>query len=169
MSTSEGAIVRSATEADLPGILAIYNDAVLNTTASWNETPVVLDERRAWLALRHAQGYPVLVAELGDVLAGYASFGDFRPFDAYRWTVEHSVYVAAGLQRRGLGRALLEALFPLAQNLGKRVMIGGIDAANVASLAMHASLGFRETGRMPGVGRKFGRTLDLVLMQKELG
>jgi L-amino acid N-acyltransferase YncA len=169
MLLSGKAILRPATEADLPGILAIYNDAVLNTTASWNETVVDLDDRRAWLALRRAQNYPVLIAEAEGAVAGYASFGDFRPFDAYRHTVEHSVYVAAGARGRGLGRALVQALFPLALDRGKAVMIGGIDAANRPSLAMHERLGFRETGRLPGVGRKFGRSLDLVLMQKELG
>ncbi len=162
-------IVRPATEADLPGILAIYNDAVLHSTASWNETAVDLDDRRAWLLLRQAQNYPVLVAAVGDTVAGYASFGDFRAFEAYRHTVEHSVYVAAGARGRGLGPALVQALFPLALALGKTVMIGGIDAANAPSLRMHERLGFRETGRLPGVGRKFGRKLDLVFMQKELG
>lgn len=167
--TSGETIVRPATEADLPGILAIYNDAVLNTTAIWNDTVVDLDNRRAWLELRRAQGFPVLVAVIDGSVAGYASFGDFRPFEGYRRTVEHSVYVATARHRRGLGRTLVEALFPIAKDLGKAVMIGGIDASNAPSLAMHAKLGFRETGRLPGVGQKFGRTLDLVFMQKDLG
>jgi phosphinothricin acetyltransferase len=99
---------------------------------------------------------------------GYASFGDFRPFDGFRISVEHSVYVADAARGQGLGRALLEALFGPARSLGKQVMIGGITAGNEASLALHARLGFIETGRMPGIGTKFGRRLDLVFMQKEL-
>ena len=161
-------ILRAANEADLPGILAIYNDAVLNTTAIWNDTPADLASRRAWLKDRRSRGYPVLVAREGADVLGYASFGDFRPFEGFRISVEHSVYVAQAARGRGLGRKLVEALFEPARALGKKVMIGGITAGNDASLALHARLGFVETGRMPGIGTKFGRRLDLVFVQKEL-
>ena len=94
--------IRDAVHADLPAIRDIYNDAVLNTLAIWNEQTVDLGNRQAWFAARQAQGYPILVAvnEAGDVL-GYASFGDWRPFDGYRHTVEHSVYVRS--DQRGNG------------------------------------------------------------------
>lgn len=161
--------LRPADEADLPGILAIYNHAVLHSTAIFNDNPVDLANRRAWLLDRQARSYPVIVAVDGDeAVLGYASFGDFRPFEGFRISVEHSVYVAEGARGRGLGRLLLEALFEPARALGKRVMIGGITADNEPSLALHARLGFTETGRMPGVGIKFGRRLDLVFVQKEL-
>lgn len=161
--------LRSATEADLPGILAIYNDAVLNSTAIWNDSAVDIANRRAWLTDRQVKSYPVIVAAgTEDGVLGYASFGDFRPFDGFRISVEHSVYVAESARGQGLGRILLEALFEPARALGKRVMIGGITADNEVSLRLHARLGFIETGRMPGIGIKFGRRLDLVLMQKEL-
>jgi phosphinothricin acetyltransferase len=161
--------LRAATEADLPGILAIYNDAVLNSTAIWNDNPADLANRRAWLADRRAKSYPVIVAvDEDEAVLGYASFGDFRPFEGFRISVEHSVYVADAARGQGLGRTLLEALFEPARALGKRVMIGGITAGNEASLTLHAKLGFVETGRMPGIGTKFGRRLDLVLVQKEL-
>jgi phosphinothricin acetyltransferase len=161
-------ILREAREDDLPGILAIYNDAVLTTTAIWNETPVDLANRRSWLGDRQARGYPVLVASEGDAVLGYASFGDFRPFEGFRISVEHSVYVARPARGRGLGRVLVEALFAPARALGKKVMIGGITGGNTASIALHQRLGFRETGRMPGIGTKFGQSLDLVFMQKDL-
>ncbi|MFK8253817.1 GNAT family N-acetyltransferase [Ancylobacter terrae] len=161
-------LLRPAGEADLPGILAIYNDAVLNTTAIWNDTPVDLANRAAWLADRTARGYPVLVAAEAGAVLGYASFGDFRPFEGYRVSVEHSVYVAQAARGRGLGRELVAALFEPARALGKAVMIGGITAGNAASIALHERLGFIETGRMPGIGIKFGQRLDLVLMQKHL-
>jgi phosphinothricin acetyltransferase len=161
-------LIRAATEADVPGILAIYNDAVLRTTAVWNETPSDLEGRLDWFRSRTGAGFPVVVAVEGTLVEGYASFGPFRPFEGYRGSVEHSVYVRAGARGRGLGRALMEALFPLARAMGKRVMIGGIDGSNEASLALHARLGFREVGRLPGVGEKFGDLLDLVFMQKEL-
>jgi phosphinothricin acetyltransferase len=160
--------VRAASEADLPAILAIYNDAVRNTTAIWNETPVDLENRRAWFAARRKAGFPVLVAEEGGGVAGYGSFGDFRPFEGYRVTVEHSLYVASDARRRGQGAALLAALIDEARKLEKRAMIGGIDAENAVSIALHAKFGFGEVGRLPGVGIKFGRPLDLVLMQKNL-
>jgi L-amino acid N-acyltransferase YncA len=159
--------IRPATEVDMPAILGIYNEAVEHTTAIWNETRVDLANRKAWFAERTGKGFPVLVAERADVV-GYGSFGDFRPFEGYRVTVEHSVYVAKDARGQGAGEALLAALIAEARKLEKRNMIGGIDAANAASIALHAKFGFAEVGRMPGVGTKFGRPLDLVLMQKVL-
>lgn len=157
--------IRDAAEGDLPGILAIYNDAVENTTAIWNETLVDLDNRRAWLRARLAQGYPVLVAIDDGAVLGYASFGDWRAFDGYRHTVEHSVYVGANTRGRGVGRALLTALIPRAAALGKHVLVAGIEAGNQPSIRLHEQLGFIRTGLMPEVGTKFGRWLDLQFMQ----
>jgi L-amino acid N-acyltransferase len=159
--------IRAAADSDLTAILAIYNDAVLNTTAIWNETPVDLDNRRAWLAERTGRDFPVLVAERGGVI-GYGSFGDFRPFEGYRVTVEHSVYIAKDARRSGAGAALLEALIAEARRLEKKNMIGAIDAANAPSIRLHEKFGFREAGRMPGVGVKFGKPVDLLWMQKAL-
>ncbi len=161
-------MLRDAVEADLPGILAIYNHAVLNSTAIWNDTPTDLANRLAWLRDRRDKSYPVVVAEENGEVLGYASFGDFRPFDGFRISVEHSVYVAEAARGRGIGRRLVESLFGPARAIGKKVMIGGITGGNAASLALHAALGFVETGRMPGIGIKFGQRLDLVLVQKEL-
>ena len=161
-------MIRPATEADLSAILAIYNDAVLNTTAIWNETQVDLEDRRAWMDARRAAGFPVLVADEAGRALGYGSFGDFRPFEGYRVTVEHSLYVDAAARGRGFGRALLAALIEEARRLGKRAMIGGIDGANEVSIALHRKFGFVEVGRLPGVGVKFQRPLDLVLMQLAL-
>ncbi|WP_271180630.1 GNAT family N-acetyltransferase [Ancylobacter defluvii] len=164
-------LLRHAEERDLVGILDIYNRAVLTSTAIWNDTLVDLANRRAWLADRISKRYPVMVAveedEDGAVL-GYASFGDFRPFDGYRISVEHSVYVAEDARGRGIGGQLVGTLFEPARALGKKVMIGGITAGNAASIALHRKLGFEESGHMRGIGIKFGQRLDLVLMQKEL-
>jgi phosphinothricin acetyltransferase len=159
--------IRPATEADLPAILSIYNDAVMKTTAIWNEAPSSLDSRRVWFAQRREAGFPVLVADDDGVL-GYGTFGQFRPFEGYRHTVEHSVYVLDEAQGKGLGRMLLAALIEEARGMGKRVMIGAIDASNYGSLALHEHMGFEETGRLPGVGEKFGKRLDLVLVQLTL-
>ena len=102
--------IRDAMPADAAAILPIHNHAVLSTTAVWNEGESDLAGREAWLAARAAAGFPVLVAEIAGAVAGYASFGDFRAWDGYRFTVEHSVYVDPALHRAGVGRALLEAL-----------------------------------------------------------
>jgi L-amino acid N-acyltransferase len=160
--------VKPAGEEHLSGILAIYNHAVAHTTAIWNDVLVDLENRRTWWRGRTEAGFPILVAvEGGDVL-GYASYGPFRAFDGYRQTVEHSVYVAEGARRRGVASGLVRALEERARVQGMHVLLGGIAADNEASLGLHAKLGFVETGRMPEVGQKFGRYLDLVFMQKLL-
>jgi len=161
-------MVRAAVEGDLPAMLAIYNDAVLTTTAIWNDNLVDLDNRRQWLEGRRRQRYPVLVATLGDAIVGYASFGDFRAFDGYRFTVENSVYVAEKARRQGAASALLAALIEEARALGKHVMVAGIAGDNDISIRLHAKYGFVETARMLEVGFKFGRWLDLVFMQLKL-
>ncbi len=163
-------LIRNATEADLPNILGIYNEVVRTSSAVYTEQGATLDDRRAWLEARTAQGYPVLVAAdpaTGSAL-GYATFGDFRPWPGYRHTVEHSVYVHADARGRGLGAALVEPLFDLAAALGKHVMVAGIDAANPASIRLHERLGFEQVGMLREVGTKFGRWLDLVFMQRFL-
>lgn len=158
--------IRDATDADIDGILAIYNDAVAHTTAIWNEVLVDAANRRAWLAERNRAGYPVLVATAPDGrVMGYASFGDWRAFDGYRHTVEHSVYVAANARGAGLGEALMQALTARARAIGKHVMVAGIEAGNAGSIRLHEKLGFRQVGLLPQVGTKFGRWLDLAFMQ----
>jgi len=168
MAGGQGFSVVKAGEAHLPGILAIYNHAVVHTTAIWNDAVVDLENRRQWWRGRTDAGFPILVAVADDDVLGYASFGPFRPFDGYRQTVEHSVYVADAARRRGVARALMKALEAEAQRMGMHVMLGGIAADNAPSLHLHQALGFKETARMPDVGQKFGQYLDLVFMQKVL-
>lgn len=157
--------IRDATRADTAAILPIYNHAALETTAIWNEGASDLASREAWLAARQAAGFPVLVAEIAGAVAGFGSFGDFRAFDGYRHTVEHSVYVHPDRHRSGIGRALLVALIDRARAMGKHAMIGGIEAGNAPSIALHESLGFRQVGLLPQTGAKFGRWLDLAFLQ----
>jgi phosphinothricin acetyltransferase len=160
--------IRPATMADLPALMAIYNHAVVHTTAIWNDAVADLANRRAWYEARRKVGYPVLVAEVDGIVAGYGSFGDFRAFEGYRFSVEHSVYVAETMRRQGIASRLLEALVEEARRLGKHVMIAGVAADNDASIRLHLRHGFVETGRMPEVGIKFGRWLDLIFLQKTL-
>ena len=161
-------MIRDATEKDLPAIRDIYNDAVRNTTAIWNEQPVDLGNRQAWLSARHAQGYPILVSVENGEVTGYASFGDWRPFEGFRYSVEHSVYVRNDQRGKGLGPRLMEALIERARTGGKHVMVAAIESGNHASIHLHERLGFITTGQMPQVGIKFGRWLDLTFMQLNL-
>ena len=159
--------VRDAVADDVPALMAIYNEVVANSTAIYSFKPSTLDERREWFRMRSAGGWPVLAALRGDELLGYASFAEFRgAWPGYLHSVEHSVYVRADGRRQGVGRALLSALLPIAAALDKHVMIGGIDAANEGSLRLHEALGFERVAHFREVGRKFGRWLDLVFVQR---
>ncbi len=161
-------LIRDARDDDLPEILAIHNDAVLTTTAIWNSTPVDLADRRAWLDARRQAGYPVLVAERDGQVAGYASFGDWRAWEGYRFTVENSIYIRGDRRGLGLGSALLGPLIEAAAALGKHVMVAGIEASNEASVRLHRRHGFEQVGHFREVGEKFGRWLDLVFLQRAL-
>ncbi|MBN6191587.1 MULTISPECIES: GNAT family N-acetyltransferase [Microbacterium] len=157
--------LRPAHDADLDTITEIHNHAVVHTTAIWNEEAVDRADRAAWLADRTARGYPVIVAADDTGVLGYASYAQWRPHSGYRLTVEHSVYVRGDQRGRGIGRALMEELIAHARTAGMHVMIGGVESGNAASIALHERLGFREVGRMPQVGAKFGRWLDLSMLQ----
>ncbi len=161
-------VVRPATEADLPTILAITNDAIRHGTALWTITPATLQSRRDWMAERVADGFPVLVAERADGVVGFGSYGRFRPHEGYAGTVEHSLYVDEASRGVGVGRALLQALLEAATGCGMHVMIGGIEAQNAASIALHERAGFTRSALLLQVGRKFDRWLDLLFMQKRL-
>ena len=160
--------LRTAEESDLPALAEILNDEIRSGTASWTETPKSVEDMRRWLEERRGSGMPVLVAEEAGRVIGYASYGSFRRGEGYRLTVEHSVYVARAVRRRGVARALMHRLIFEARAAGLHRMIGGVSADQPASVALHRSLGFAEAGRLGEVGRKHGRWLDLVLMQLDL-
>lgn len=162
-------LIRDAVPADLPTILEIHNEAVLNTTANWYEEPSTLEERRAWLDGRVAGGYPVLTAvEDNGAVVGYASYSHWRPKNAYRFTVENSVYVHIDHHRKGIAKALMTALIARAKDDDRRVIVAYIESSNANSIALHEKVGFGVVGNLPGVGVKFGRVLDLTIMQLTL-
>ncbi|MET0953966.1 MAG: N-acetyltransferase family protein [Aeromicrobium sp.] len=160
--------VREATEADLPGLLAIHNEAVRTTTAIWDESEVDLDDRRAWLLERQAAGFPVLVAEVDGVVAGYSSYGPWRPKSGYRHTVENSLYVLAAHHGHGLASALFDRLIAHARDAGFHRMMAMIESSNTVSIGLHRRRDFRVVGQMDQVGTKFGQWLDLTVMQLDL-
>ena len=160
--------IRDAVEADLAAILAVYNDAVANTTAVYDYTPRDLEAQERWFAAKREQKLPVLVAMDSGRLAGFASFGPFRPWPAYLYTVENSIYVAPELRGKGIGSALLAPLIERAKAAKLHTMVAGIDASNEASLRLHRKFGFAEAGHFRQVGWKFDRWLDLVFLQKML-
>ncbi len=160
--------IRDATVDDLPGIMEIYNDAVLNTTAIWNEILVDLDNRKEWFKARKDRGFPVIVAIKDGAVAGYASYGDWRAFDGYRHTREHSIYVDKNARGLGLGRTLMQALIDHAKTNDVHVLIGAIESENTASIRLHEAMGFRVAGQFSEVGKKFGRWLDLTCMELKL-
>jgi phosphinothricin acetyltransferase len=163
--------IRDAGPGDVAAITAITNALIETTTIEWREAPYDVDERREWLAGKAAGGWPVLVAEDRGEVVGWAGYGDFRDtarWPGYRYTVEHSVHVRRDRWGRGTGSLLVAALVDRAAAAGKRVMVAAVDADNAAAVAFHRRVGFVEVGRLPGVGEKFGRRLDLVLLQRQL-
>jgi L-amino acid N-acyltransferase YncA len=161
--------IRVAIEEDFAAITAIYNDVLTTSTAIYAEAPASVADRVAVWQSRRQQNYPTLVACEDDVVIGYSSFGDFRSWPGYRFTVEHSVHVHASSRGRGVGSALVQALVPCAAALGKHAMVGGIDADNTVSLRLHERLGFQRVAHFREVGFKFGRFLDLVFMELIIG
>jgi L-amino acid N-acyltransferase YncA len=163
--------IRDATRDDITEITEITNALIATTTYEWTTTPHTLADRLEWLDRHRTDGHPVLVADDGARVVGWAGYGDFR--DTVKWpgylpTVEHTIHVREDCWGQAIGRRLMEALADRAREAGKRVMVGAVDGENEASIDFHARLGFVEVARMPGVGEKFGRALDLVLMQRAL-
>jgi L-amino acid N-acyltransferase YncA len=164
-------VIRDAVEGDMPALRDIYNALIPTTTTAWTETRQTLRERRAWFAGQQRNGHPVLVADLDGAVAGFAAYGSFRgagKWPGYRHTVEHTIHVREGQWGRGIGRRLMEDLMDRARRDGIHVMVGAVDGENHESIAFHERLGFSTVARMPEVGRKFDRWLDLVLVQRIL-
>ncbi|MGO1591799.1 MAG: GNAT family N-acetyltransferase [Ancrocorticia sp.] len=157
--------IRDAVAGDSRGITAIYNDAVMNGRAIWNETAVDVANRAQWIADHQRDGLPVLVAVEDGVVLGYASYGPYRNFDGYRKTVENSVYIRRNQQGKGVGKALMIELLNRARAGGMHVMIAAIEGSNTGSIALHEKLGFERVGLLKEVGSKFGEWLDLVFLE----
>jgi L-amino acid N-acyltransferase len=153
--------IRDAREDDLEAILDIYNDVIINTTAVYSEKPHTLQMRSQWYHERVNNNFPVYVAEAGGKIAGFSSFGHFRAWPCYRYTVEVSVYVDQSFRGKGISKILSLALIDRAKAMNIHAVIAGISADNEISIQLHQSLGFKEVANFKEVGYKFGRWLDL--------
>lgn len=161
--------IRPATEADLSGILEIYNDAVLHSTATYDYEPRPLEHRRQWFADHQREDYAVFVAvDESARIVGWSALNPYHARPGYRFTTENSVYIAADRRGQGIGKQLLEPLIEAARARGLHAIIAAIDATNEASIRLHARYGFEQVGHFKQVGFKFGRWLDVVYMQKIL-
>lgn len=157
--------IREAIEADIAEITAIYNEVLTNSTAIYNDRQATVTERIAWWKSRQEQGYPVFVALIENSIAGFSSFGDFRSWPGYRFTVEGTIHIHASRRGQGIGTELLNVLVEHARKLGKHVMIAGVDAENSASLRFLERFGFERVAHLREVGYKFNRFLDLIFLQ----
>ena len=153
--------IRHAEEKDLPQMLEIYNDVILNTTAVYDYEPHTLEMRKQWFEMKQRQGFPVFVAEEENKIVGFSSFGPFRAWAAYKYSVENSVYVKADCRGKGIGKLLLQPLIDAAKQMQLHTIIAGIVADNEASLALHKQFGFIEVAHFKEVGYKFDKWLDL--------
>jgi phosphinothricin acetyltransferase len=158
-------IVRHAREEDLPSILDIYNHIILNTAAVYHYEAHTMEMRKAWYDTRVLGGYPVFVAESEGKVVGFSSYGPFRPWPAYKYTMENSVYVAEGQRGKGIGKLLIEPLIRHAREKGVHAIIAVIDGENDASVQLHRSFGFEKVGYFREVGYKFGKWLNLTFME----
>ena len=157
--------IRLAGDDDLADILRIYNQAVEKTTAVFEYRPHTIEMRREWFRAKQAASLPVLVAAESGALLGFATFGPFRAWPAYKYSVEHSVYVDEAVRGRGVGRALVESVLTHARDRDLHVVMAGITSDNAVSLRLHERLGFTEVAHIREVGYKFGRWLDLKFLQ----
>ncbi|SDE62068.1 GNAT family N-acetyltransferase [Sporomusa acidovorans] len=161
-------MIYSAERHDLTAILEIYNEAILNTTAVYDYKPHSIEDRTIWYDKKMAEGFPILVYKEDNAVAGFATYGPFRAWPAYKYTIEHSVYVHKDFRGKHIGTALLKALIEIANAKGYAIMVAGIDASNESSKILHKKLGFSESGTIYKAGYKFGTWLDLVFYQYQL-
>ncbi|MBM7607500.1 phosphinothricin acetyltransferase [Lysinibacillus composti] len=161
-------MIREATPKDLSDILEIYNDAILHTTAVYTYKPQTLESRQIWYEQKKEEGYPILVFELDEKVVGFATFGPFRAWPAYKYSIEHSIYVNKNYRKKGIGTALLKELISIAREREYMTLIAGIDAQNEKSIYMHKNFGFVYSGTIKKAGFKFNRWLDLAFYQLEL-
>ena len=161
-------MIRLATSQDAKAMLTIYNDAILNTTAVYTYEVQRLEDRIAWLQQKEQDGFPVFVYEEDGEVIGFTTYGPFRPWPAYKYTVEHSIYVHPAHQGKGVGKTLLQHVIKDMNSKGYMTVVAGIDADNQGSIEMHQKQGFQHVGTIEKAGFKFDRWLHLAFYRLEL-
>lgn len=161
-------MIREANKKDLEDILEIYNDAILNTTSVYDYKSHTLDNITKWYEKKKREGYPLLVFEEHNKAVGFATFGEFRTWPAYKYTIEHSVYVHKNHRNKGIGIKLMIEIIRIASERGYVTLVAGIDAENESSIKMHKKLGFQFSGVIKKAGFKFDKWLDLAFYQLDL-
>lgn len=161
-------MIRKAIEKDLKYILEIYNDAILNTTAIYAYKIQTLEDKKQWYEKKMQDGYPVLVFEKDAKVVGFVTFGPFREWPAYKYTIEHSIYVHKDYRNHGIATKLMKEIIKIANKTEYATLVAGIDATNEGSIKMHEKIGFKYSGTVTKVGYKFGKWLDLVFYQLNL-
>jgi L-amino acid N-acyltransferase YncA len=157
--------IRTASEQDLPQMLEIYNDIIINTTAVWQYDTHTLEMRQEWFKTKQEQGFPVFVAEENGTIVGFSTYGAFRAWQGYKHTVENSVYVASNQRGKGIGKLLLPPLIEAAKQQGIHAIVAGIDATNDVSIHLHKQFGFVEVAHFKEVGYKFDKWMDLKFLE----
>jgi phosphinothricin acetyltransferase len=157
--------IREATQEDLPAMLDIYNDVILNTTAVYDYQPHTLEMRQQWFENKQEQGFPVFVAEEAGIVCGFSTIGPFRNWAAYKYSVENSIYVASSARGKGIGKLLFPPIIKAAEKRNMHTIVAGIDATNEGSIKLHEQFGFVEVAHFKQVGYKFGKWLDLKFLQ----
>ncbi|AJC96700.1 N-acetyltransferase [Staphylococcus hyicus] len=158
-------MIREATKEDIATITEIYNDAIINTTAVYTYHETTVEEREKWFENKVNGQWPIWVYDIDGDVAGFATYGTFRNWPGYQYTVEHSLYVSASYRRKRIASQLLEYMIKDATHKGFKTMIAGIDAANQGSIHLHEIYGFEAAGTLKQVGYKFNRWLDLTFYQ----
>lgn len=161
-------MIRQAQQSDLTSILDIYNDAIINTTALYTYHPTTIEERQAWFKHKQQNGDPIFVFEKEGVVQGFATYGPFRNWPAYLYTIEHSIYVHPKYRHHGIASQLLIKLIEEAKDNNFRTLIAGIDASNTGSIKLHEKFSFSHSGTIKYAGYKFDQWLDLTFYQLDL-
>jgi phosphinothricin acetyltransferase len=159
-------LIRQATANDLPTLLEIYNHIILTTTAVYDYEPHTIEMRNKWFKEKQEKQFPVFVAEKNNKIVGFSSYGTFRAWEGFKYTVENSIYVASDCRGQGIGKLLLPPLIEAAANQNIHAIVAGIDATNLTSIALHEKYGFKKVACFKEVGFKFDRWLDLVFMER---
>ena len=157
--------IRTATEQDLPAMLEIYNDIIINTTAVWQYDTHTLEMRKEWFKTKQEQGFPVFVAEENGTIVGFSTYGSFRAWQGYKHTVENSVYVASNQRGKGIGKLLMPPLIQAAKQQRIHAIVAGIDGTNEVSIKLHQQFGFIEVAHFKEVGWKFNKWMDLKFLE----